>query len=132
MKGKGIIVTGALLLALGVGFGAFGAHLVEDLLTPDRFDVYQTAVQYHFYHALGLLLIGALAQHLPDSAWLRWSGRLIVAGIVIFSGSLYLLTLTDTGWLGAITPIGGAAFIAGWICFAVAVWTGSATESDNE
>jgi uncharacterized membrane protein YgdD (TMEM256/DUF423 family) len=121
MKEKGIIITGALLLALGVGFGAFGAHLVEDLLTPARFDVYQTGVQYHFYHALGLLLIGALAQHLQDSMWLRWSGRLIVSGIVIFSGSLYLLTLTDTGWLGAITPIGGAAFIGGWMCLMIAV-----------
>ena len=108
-------------MALAVGFGAFGAHLVEDILSPDRFDVYQTAVQYHFYHALGLLLIGALAQHLPDSAWLRWSGILHTAGIFIFSGSLYLLTLTDTGWLGAITPIGGVAFIAGWICLAIAV-----------
>ena len=121
MKEKGIISAGALLLALGVGFGAFGAHLVEDLLTPDRFDVYQTAVQYHFYHALGLLLIGTLAQHISESKWLRWSGTLITAGIFIFSGSLYLLTLTDTGWLGAITPIGGAAFIGGWLCLVMAV-----------
>jgi uncharacterized membrane protein YgdD (TMEM256/DUF423 family) len=121
MKAKGVVITGAILMALGVAFGAFGAHIVEGMLTPDRFDVYQTAVQYHFYHALGLILIGALSQHLDETKWLRWSGWLITAGVVIFSGSLYLLTLTDTGWLGAITPIGGAAFIAGWICFAIGV-----------
>ncbi len=121
MKGKGIIVTGSLLMALGVVFGAFGAHFVEGLLTPDRFDVYQTAVQYHFYHALGLILIGALSQHMPETKWLKWTGWLLTAGVVIFSGSLYLLTLTDTGWLGAITPIGGAAFIGGWICLCMAV-----------
>lgn len=121
MKGKGFIVIGSLLMALGVAFGAFGAHIVEGMLTPERFDVYQTAVQYHFYHALGLILIGALSQHMPETKWLKWTGWLLMAGVVIFSGSLYLLTLTDTGWLGAITPIGGAAFIAGWICLAWAV-----------
>lgn len=109
-------------MMLGVAFGAFGAHIVEGMLTADRFDVYQTAVQYHFYHAIGLVLIGALSQHMSETKWLQWSSWLITAGVVIFSGSLYLLTLTDTGWLGAITPIGGAAFIAGWICFAIAVW----------
>lgn len=108
-------------MALGVAFGAFGAHFVEGLLTPDRFNVYQTAVEYHFYHALGLILIGALWQHMSETRWLKWSGWLLTAGVVIFSGSLYLLTLTDAGWLGAITPIGGGAFIAGWICFAIAV-----------
>jgi uncharacterized membrane protein YgdD (TMEM256/DUF423 family) len=125
MKAKGVVVTGAILMALGVAFGAFGAHIVEGMLTPDRFDVYQTAVQYHFYHALGLILIGALSQHLDATKWLRWSSWLITAGVVIFSGSLYLLTLTDTGWLGAITPIGGAAFIAGWLCLAVGVIKGA-------
>ena len=122
MTARKTIITGTVFMALAVAFGAFGAHIVEDMLTPDRFDVYQTAVEYHFYHALGLLLIGAISQHLSDSSWLRWSGILITAGIFIFSGSLYLLTLTDTGWLGAVTPIGGAAFIAGWVCLATAVF----------
>src|SRR6056297_4009519 len=121
MKAKGVVVTGSILMVLAVAFGAFGAHIVEDMLTPDRFDVYQTAVQYHFYHALGLILIGALSQHMPETKWLKWTGWLLTAGVVIFSGSLYLLTLTDTGWLGAITPIGGAAFIGGWICLCMAV-----------
>jgi len=125
MKAKGVVITGSILMVLAVAFGAFGAHIVEDMLTPDRFDVYQTAVEYHFYHALGLLFLGAISQHLSESVWLRWSGILITTGIIIFSGSLYLLTLTDTGWLGAITPIGGAAFIVGWISLAVGVFKSS-------
>ena len=112
-------------MALAVVFGAFGAHVIEGILSPDRFEVYQTAVQYHFYHALGLLLIGAVSQRAGNSKWFSWSGYLLISGILIFSGSLYLLTLTDTGWLGAITPLGGVAFILGWIFFA----TGVATEA---
>ena len=113
-------------MALAVAFGAFGAHVVEGILTPDRFEVYQTAVQYHFYHALGLLLIGIVSLRYADSKWFEWSGYSLLTGIIVFSGSLYLLTLTDTGWLGAITPIGGVAFILGWIFFA----TGVATEAN--
>lgn len=109
-------------MALAVGFGAFGAHIVRDLLSPDRFETYQTAVHYHFFHALGLLIIGGVAIHLPESGYLLWSGRFLIAGIVIFSGSLYLLTLTDTGWFGAVTPIGGLAFIIGWILLGLAIY----------
>lgn len=101
-------------MALAAAFGAFGAHAVEGFLTPDRFDVYQTAVQYHFYHALGLLIVGAAGFHI-NNKWMKWSGYSLIAGILIFSGSLYLLTLLDIGWLGAITPIGGVAFILGWV-----------------
>jgi uncharacterized membrane protein YgdD (TMEM256/DUF423 family) len=122
MHTKSLLITGSLLMALAVAFGAFGAHVVEDMLTPDRFEIYQTAVQYHFYHALGLLLIGAVSFHLSDSRSLSWSGILILTGIIIFSGSLYLLTLTDTSWLGMITPFGGFAFIGGWILLAVAIY----------
>lgn len=118
---KLFLMIGSLLMALAVAMGAFGAHMVEEMLTPDRFEVYQTAVQYHFYHALGLLILGVAAERAIRLKWFMWSGYLLLAGIAIFSGSLYLLTLTDTGWLGAITPIGGVAFIAGWICFAVGV-----------
>jgi len=116
------LITGAVFMTLAVSFGAFGAHIVREMLTPDRFEVYQTAVQYHFFHSLGLLILGVAAYQLPESKLLRWSGGLLSAGIVIFSGSLYLLTLTDTGWFGAITPIGGLAFIAGWIFFGLAVY----------
>lgn len=119
MTSKNFLLTGAVFMILAVAFGAFGAHIVQNMLSPDRFEVYQTAVEYHFYHALGLLIIGAVTLSIEPSKWITWSGYCLVAGILIFSGSLYLLTLTDTGWLGAITPIGGLAFILGWILFSV-------------
>ncbi|WP_069132194.1 DUF423 domain-containing protein [Rhodohalobacter halophilus] len=128
MKSKALLISGSIFMALAVAFGAFGAHIVQDILTPERFEVYKTAVEYHFYHALGLLIIGAISNHLIESVWLKWAGRLMSAGILIFSGSLYILTLTDTEWLGAITPFGGIAFILGWIFFAVA----ASTESKNK
>jgi len=115
------LITGAVAMALAVGFGAFGAHIVQDILSAERLEVYKTGVEYHFYHAIGLLIIGATALHMPENNLLSWSGWLLLAGILIFSGSLYLLTLTDTAWLGAVTPIGGVAFIAGWILFAIAL-----------
>lgn len=118
---KLFLITGSVFMALAVAMGAFGAHIVQGVLTPERFEVYQTAVQYHFYHALGLLILGAVSSRVSEVNWFKWSGYLLTAGILIFSGSLYLLTLTDTGWLGAITPIGGVAFILGWIFFAVGV-----------
>lgn len=101
-------------MALAVAFGAFGAHIVEEILTPDRFNVYETAVQYHFYHALGLLIVGAVSLHIKNR-WMKWSGYSLITGVVIFSGSLYLLTLFDISRLGAITPVGGVAFILGWL-----------------
>lgn len=106
---------------LGVLLGAFGAHALRTKLTPDLLATYQTAVQYHFWHALGLLAIGIVAIHLPASTPLRWAGWLMLAGIVLFSGSLYLLAITGVRWLGAITPIGGTAFIASWALFAFAL-----------
>lgn len=108
-------------MALAVAFGAFGAHIVQDILTAERFDVYQTGVEYHFYHSLGLLFLGLISMNMPENRWLAWSGYSMIAGIIIFSGSLYVLTLTDTGWLGAITPVGGAAFIIGWLFLAFGV-----------
>lgn len=101
-------------MALAVGFGAFGAHIVQDMLTPDRFEVYKTAVEYHFYHAIGLLIVGLVSQRMESTTWFARSGYCMIAGILIFSGSLYILTLTDTSWLGAVTPLGGFAFILGW------------------
>lgn len=125
MSSKTTIITGSILMALAVGFGAFGAHIVQGNLSTERYDVYQTAVQYHFYHAIGLLILGVLMMKIRDSKWLRWSGYSLVTGVLVFSGSLYLLTLTDTGWLGAITPIGGMAFILGWIFLAIGVKKGN-------
>jgi uncharacterized membrane protein YgdD (TMEM256/DUF423 family) len=83
--------------------------------------VYRTGVEYHFYHALGLLAVGLTAAHLPASDLVKWSGWLMAAGIVFFSGSLYLLALTGTRWLGAVTPIGGAAWILAWALLAAAI-----------
>ena len=116
-----ILIAGAGFMAFAVGFGAFGAHIVQDILTPDRFEVYQTAVQYHFYHALGLLILGAVISQWGESKWMSRSATCLIGGILIFSGSLYILTLTDTAWLGMITPVGGVFFILGWVFFAMGV-----------
>lgn len=119
---KLFLACGSLLLALAVALGAFGAHIVQDMLTPERYEIYQTAVEYHFYHSIGLLIVGLTALHFTDAILLKWSGWSFFSGVVIFSGSLYLLTLTETAWLGAITPIGGIGFIAGWVFLAIAVF----------
>ena len=117
-------------MALAVIFGAFGAHIVQDLLTAERFAVYQTGVEYHFYHSIGLLILGTITLTYKDNQWLSYSGYCMVTGILIFSGSLYILTLTDTGWLGAITPFGGIAFIFGWIFLAVGVFDQKLVKKD--
>lgn len=122
--GKLFLLLGSLSAAVAVALGAFAAHGLKKSLTPQMLEVYQTGVQYHFYHALGLLLIGIAAFYLPTSVStsLRWSGWLLFAGIVLFSGSLYILAISGIRWLGAITPIGGSAFIFGWLLFAWTVW----------
>lgn len=108
-----LIIAGAVAAGLAVVLGAFGAHALEGRVTPERLETFETGVRYQMYHSLALLFVGwAAAQHLGDLA--VWAGYLFIFGIIVFSGSLYLLVLTDTGWLGAITPFGGAAFIAGW------------------
>jgi uncharacterized membrane protein YgdD (TMEM256/DUF423 family) len=121
---KLFLVLGALASMLAVMLGAFGAHALRAKLTPDLLAIYQTAVQYHFWHALGLLLIGVLAIHMPASLTLKWAGWVMLAGIALFSGSLYVLALTGARWLGAITPFGGVAFIASWALLAIAVARG--------
>jgi uncharacterized membrane protein YgdD (TMEM256/DUF423 family) len=105
---------------LAVILGAFGAHALRSRIDPAMLEVYHTGSQYHFYHALALLALAALATRLPDMAALRWSGWLMTLGIVLFSGSLYLLAITGVRWLGAVTPLGGLAFIAAWGMLAVA------------
>jgi uncharacterized membrane protein YgdD (TMEM256/DUF423 family) len=107
---------------LAVMLGAFGAHALKSHLDDYALGVYQTAVQYHIYHSLALLGVGLLALWYPQSALLRTSGISFLLGIVVFSGSLYLLSITGTRWLGAITPIGGLAFMVGWLCLALASW----------
>ena len=115
------IVIGALLAAAAVAAGAFGAHGLKERLSADDFDTYQTAARYHMFHALGLLFVGYAAQRFGGGL-VTATGWLFVAGIIAFSGALYLLALSGVKVLGVVAPIGGAAFIAGWICLAVAAW----------
>lgn len=119
---KIFLTLGAALLAIAVAAGAFGAHALRARLTSDMLAVYHTAVQYHFYHALGLLALGSVALHVTDSGWVRAAGWLMLAGIIVFSGSLYGLAISGVRWLGAITPIGGIAFLGAWVCFVIGVW----------
>jgi uncharacterized membrane protein YgdD (TMEM256/DUF423 family) len=112
---KLFVSLGALAAALGVALGAFGAHALKARLSADMLAVWQTAVQYHLWHALGLVAIGLLAQHLPASVPVRVAGWLMLAGIVLFSGSLYALALSGTRSLGAIAPFGGACLILAWL-----------------
>jgi uncharacterized membrane protein YgdD (TMEM256/DUF423 family) len=121
---KLFLSLGAAFAVAAVVLGAFGAHALKERMPPDLLAVYQTAVQYHFYHALGLLAVGLVANQLPGSVLLKWSGGLMAAGIVLFSGSLYVVALTGARGLGVITPVGGTAFIAAWACFAWAVLSG--------
>lgn len=114
------LILGCIAALLAVVLGAFGAHGLKARLTPELMAAYRTGVEYQFYHALGMILIGLAAFHLPESAQLRRAGWTMLAGIVLFCGSLYLLSLTGQGWLGIITPVGGAAFIAAWALFAAA------------
>ncbi len=112
---------GAINAAVAVLLGAFGAHTLKNRISSDMLAVFETGVQYHFYHALALLAVGIIANYLPESGLLRASGWLMVTGIVLFSGSLYILSISGIRWLGAITPIGGTAFIIAWVLLAVAV-----------
>jgi uncharacterized membrane protein YgdD (TMEM256/DUF423 family) len=115
MNAKQIIQTSAIFGAIAVGIGAFGAHGLKDILAETgRLDTFETAVKYHFYHALGLFLIGILALVKPNWKQLSTAAILMIIGILIFSGSLYILSLTGITWLGAITPLGGVALILGW------------------
>jgi uncharacterized membrane protein YgdD (TMEM256/DUF423 family) len=114
---KIIIGIAAILMAIAVAAGAFGAHALKNLLSPERLETWQTAVQYHAWHALGLFLIALVGMQFDVT--ITWPASLILAGILIFSGSLYTLCLSGIGWMGAITPIGGVAFIAGWIWFGI-------------
>jgi len=119
---KSSLTFGALFAFLAVALGAFGAHGLKTMLTPQALAVWHTAVQYQMFHALALLIIGLLARFLPDAGMLVWAVRSMIVGIVLFCGSLYLLAVTGIGKLGMITPFGGVAFLLGWLFLLVAVW----------
>lgn len=119
---KLFIVLGSFSGMLGVVLGAFGAHALKSRLGENAMGVFETAVQYQFYHSLALLAVGILALSQPQTILLKSSGYLFLLGIIIFSGSLYVLSFTGVKWLGAITPLGGLAFVGGWACLAFASW----------
>jgi uncharacterized membrane protein YgdD (TMEM256/DUF423 family) len=119
---KIFVLLGSLSAFLGVALGAFGAHGLKSRVTPEMLTVWQTGVLYHLVHALGLVLIGILCQLLPDASLVRSAGWALLGGTVLFSGSLYVMVLSDIRALGIITPLGGVAFLVGWLLLAVAAW----------
>jgi uncharacterized membrane protein YgdD (TMEM256/DUF423 family) len=119
--GPAWIVMGAIAAGIGVILGAFGAHGLKSRVDPALLAVFETGVRYQMYHALALVAVGLARVHWP-STLISLAGWCFLVGILIFSGSLYLMTATGARWLGAITPIGGVAFIIGWIAFAVGAW----------
>ena len=119
---KIFVILGSLNAFLAVALGAFGAHGLKSKVSVEMLTVWQTGVQYHMFHALGLILIGILIYLLPQIGPLRLSGWLLFAGIVLFSGSLYALVLSGVRALGIVTPIGGISFLLGWLLMAFYVY----------
>ncbi len=108
---------GAIAAFLSVAFGAFGAHALKEILSPQMLEVFKTGVQYQFYHALALIILSFFIKLYPEQGLLKWSGIFFTLGIILFSGSLYTLTLSGIKLLGIITPFGGLSFLAGWGIF---------------
>ena len=121
MTDRQLTILAALNLMVAVGAGAFGAHGLKRLVTPELLSVWQTGVLYHLIHGLGLFIIALLGARF-GSPLLSAAGVVMFVGIVLFSGSLYVLTLTGKGWLGAVTPFGGTAFLAAWAMVAWAAY----------
>lgn len=114
-------VLGALFAATSVAAGAFGAHALKSILDPPMLAVYETAARYQMYHAVGLFVVAWLSRE-THNASVAIAGWLFCAGILLFSGSLYVVALAGIKWMGALTPLGGVSFIAGWSCVAWAAW----------
>lgn len=119
---KIFLISGGVLSGLGVAIGAFGAHALKTVLEANnRMETFETGVKYQFYHALALILLGLIMQKFDDKAFV-WAGYSYLLGIILFSGSLFILSLTGINKWGAVTPLGGVAFIAGWILLVVGVY----------
>ncbi len=120
---KFVLITGAIFAGLAVALGAFGAHALSGSVTPNRLETFETGVRYQMYHALALLVLGALLLQpaLSKAPYVTLIAWLFIIGILIFSGSLYILVITDTAWLGAITPIGGVALIGAWVMLVISL-----------
>ena len=114
------LAIAAALGGISVVLGAFASHALKDKLSDRALEIWETGTKYQMYHALALILVALLISRFPNSTLLVVAGYAFVAGVTIFSGSLYALSLSGIKWLGAITPLGGAAFIVGWACLAVA------------
>ncbi|EES71088.1 DUF423 domain-containing protein [Paenibacillus sp. MB22_1] len=119
-----LLTLGGIMMFLAVALGAFGAHALKNRLTEDRQKTYQTGIQYHIAHGIGLILLGLTAAQLESEGLIVLAGWLLLVGIILFSGSLYALSLTGIRKLGAITPLGGVSFLAGWVIFVIAVIQG--------
>lgn len=120
---KTFFIIGSILGGIAVATGAFGAHGLKSLVSAEALETWDKAVRYQMYHALALLLLAWAISHWPEQATLLGiGGWLFLAGVLLFSGSLYILVLSGVKWLGAITPLGGVAFVAGWVCLLVAAW----------
>jgi uncharacterized membrane protein YgdD (TMEM256/DUF423 family) len=115
-------LLGSVSGALSVALGAFGAHTLKTRLSDDALSTFETGARYQMYHALALLAVTFAITHWPQSNLPVAAGWLFIAGTLLFSGSLYALSLSDLRWLGAVAPLGGAAFIAGWLCLALTAW----------
>ena len=115
------IVFGSILTGLAILLGAFGAHALKSRISPDDLAIFETGIRYHIYHSIGLILIGILGFYFPHNL-IDIPAKLFLLGISIFSGSLYLLVLTNTRWLGAITPIGGICYMIGWLLLAFNIY----------
>ena len=119
---KKFITTAAFVAALAVILGAFGAHALKEKLSAEQLQIFETGVRYQFYHAFALLAVGILYKDF-SSKLLQWAGTLFICGIILFSGSLYVLTgVQSMKWIGAITPFGGLCFIAGWVLLGTGVY----------
>jgi len=115
------ILLGSANAMLAVVLGAFGAHALKVRLDETLLKAYQTGVEYHFYHALGLILVGVIAMNIPVSIWLKSSGWMMFIGIILFCGSLYILSIFNLRWLGMVTPLGGVLFILAWLSLCITI-----------
>ncbi|MGC5770935.1 DUF423 domain-containing protein [Paenibacillus pabuli] len=116
-----LVILGSIMMFLAVALGAFGAHALKRRMSADMIKIYETGVQYHLVHGLGIILLGLLADRQDQASLVLLAGWLLFVGILLFSGSLYVLSVTGVRKLGAITPLGGVAFLAGWVVLIIAV-----------
>lgn len=122
-SGQYFLFIGSILLMLAVIMGAIGAHIVAHKSSPIQLSIYETAVRYQFYHSFALLIVGLLLQKSPGNKWLIAAGILFIVGLLCFCGSLYTITLAETSTIAMLAPVGGSAFIFGWLTLAISTFT---------